>query len=87
MPPISYDEEILLSLDINNLYVKKDYKVSELNISENKEADESFKKLCSIFKNKCMNCYTYCIINANIICHFIKIKKPFRYFYIFISLI
>lgn len=78
LPPISYDEEILLSLDINNLYVKKilnikDYKVSELNISENKEADEGFKKLCSIFKNKCMNCHSYkrfildlCIINANI---------------------
>lgn len=82
LPAISYDEDILLNTDINNLYEKKikNKKVSnvqllELNISENKnnKTDEKFIELCDIFKDKCMDCYTYkrfildlCTINANI---------------------
>lgn len=82
LPPPSKDEEILLSLNINDLYEKKIVKnkftndeTSELNISENKvdENDKKFESFCNMFKNKCMNCYSYkrliidlCTINIKI---------------------
>lgn len=78
LPAISYDEEILLNLDMNNLYEKKikNKKVSNaqmLELNKNNKSDEKFIELCNIFKDKCMNCYSYkrfildlCTINANI---------------------
>lgn len=71
LPPITNDEEILLNMNINDLYEKKinnkkdsNVEVLELNISENKnienkETDKEYKSLCDIFKNTCIKCHSY----------------------------
>lgn len=71
LPPISYDEEILLNTNFNELYEKKinnkkesnikmlELDISENNINKNNKTNEKFIELCNIFKDKCMDCYKY----------------------------
>lgn len=63
LPPVSIDEEVLLNLNVNYLYEKKDSnaKVLELDISKNKsyENKKKFSNLELYNNNKCIRCNTY----------------------------
>jgi ribosomal protein S8 len=58
LPPITLDEELLLNININELYKKKEIENNVTN-AEVSDLDISNKIIHDKFKNKCNNCLKY----------------------------